>query len=638
MFAFNLIISVCMTPPPREERIRSSHLDDLKPGTPGVDALPPHKLRTGDIVALENHSSSDRPTSAKPADGGSGKAGSATSGVVYRVTEAKITLVLDDDPSDELSEKLRIIRLANEITYKRLQATLRDLTDAVDGKHPAAQRSSLPRVLLGLGAPSFDESSTKPLKLFNPDLNASQKEAVRFALTASDVALIHGPPGTGKTQTLIEIVRQLVARGEKVLFCGPSNISVDNVVERLAPTKLPVLRIGHPARVLPSVLAHCLDVRVRTCDEGQIVADVVRDIDTKLAGVRKTRSRVERRAIYADVKLLRKEQRAREANVVANLLTQAKVVLTTLNGAGSRKLGKYDFDTVIIDECAQALEPECWTALLKGRRAILAGDHLQLPPTIKASTGTTAGVLATTLFERLMQRHGDAVARLLSVQYRMHADIMGYSSAALYDGKLEAHDTVAAHVLPDLPHLTDTEDTRATLVLIDTAGCDLLETRGDADGANPLAADSKCNEGEADLVVAHVRTLVEAGLPPRDVVVLTPYNAQVALIKDCLRATAAAGDLPAAVVGSTEELAIEVGSIDGMQGREKEAVVISLVRSNDAREVGFLAERRRLNVAITRARRHLCVICDSETVSTNEFCRGLVEYMSEHGDLRYPGY
>ncbi|KAI9187725.1 hypothetical protein H9P43_002116 [Blastocladiella emersonii ATCC 22665] len=152
---------------------------------------------------------------------------------------------------------------------------------------------------------------------------------------------------------------------------------------------------------------------------------------------------------------------------------------------GRRKLGKYEFDTVIIDKFAHAL-----------------------------------------------------------VQYRMHADIMGYSSAALYDGKLEAHSSVAAHVLPDLPHLTDTDDTHATLVLIDTAGCDLLETRGDADGANPLAADSKCNEGEADLVVAHLRALVEAGLPPRDVVVLTPYNAQVALIKDCLRAAAAAGDLP----------------------------------------------------------------------------------------------
>ncbi|KNE59561.1 hypothetical protein AMAG_03824 [Allomyces macrogynus ATCC 38327] len=586
-------------------------LADLEPATPGVDQLPPHKLRPGDIVALDAYAASDKTKTVADSSNGSKL---ATSGVVYRVADSKITIVLDDAVPDEMVEKCRITRLANEITYNRLKDTLRDLEKVIE-KNPERHI----QVLMSQAPAGFSKPPAK-LKLFNPDLNPSQVDAIKLCLSAQDVALIHGPPGTGKTQTVAELIRQLTARGERVLVCGPSNISVDNIVERLAKLKLQMLRLGHPARVLPSVLAHSLDVRVRTCDEGQLVTDIIKEMDTKLASVTKTRNRQERRAIYQDVRELRKEMRVREKKVVQNLINGAKVVLTTLNGAGSNKLRGQAFDTVIIDECAQALEPECWIALLKGKKAVLAGDHLQLPPTVKSKR--TNHPLHRTLFERAHKLLGPSAVRLLTVQYRMNQLIMAYPSTALYDGKLEAHASVRDHVLPDLPHVESTEDTQHVAVLYDTAGADMHESAGDT-STSVLNADSKCNEGEADLVAAYVRRLCAAGLAADEIAVITPYNAQVGLLKDRLH---------------SEFPALEIGSVDGMQGREKEAVVLSLVRSNDQREIGFLGDERRLNVAMTRARRHLCVVCDSETVSVSPFCKGLVEYLSEHGELRYPGY
>ncbi|KAJ3372923.1 hypothetical protein GGF31_001460 [Allomyces arbusculus] len=586
-------------------------LVDLEPATPGLDQLPPHKLRPGDIVALDAYVASDKTKMVADSSNGSKP---ATSGVVYRVADGKVTIVLDDAVPDEMVEKCRITRLANEITYNRLKDTLRDLEKVIE-KNPERHI----QVLMNQAPASFSKPPAR-LKLFNPDLNPSQVDAIKLCLSAQDVALIHGPPGTGKTQTVVELIRQLTDRGERVLVCGPSNISVDNIVERLAKLKLPMLRLGHPARVLPSVLAHSLDVRVRTCDEGQLVTDIIKEMDTKLASVTKTRNRQERRAIYQDVRELRKEMRLREKKVVQNLINGAKVILTTLNGAGSNKLRGQVFDTVIIDECAQALEPECWIALLKGKKAVLAGDHLQLPPTVKSKR--TNHPLHRTLFERAHKLLGPSAVRLLTVQYRMNKLIMAYPSTALYDGKLEAHASVRDHVLPDLSHVESTEDTQHVAVLYDTAGADMQESAGDT-ATSVLNADSKCNEGEADLVAAYVRRLYAAGLAADEIAVITPYNAQVGLLKDRLH---------------SEFPALEIGSVDGMQGREKEAVVLSLVRSNDQHEIGFLGDERRLNVAMTRARRHLCVVCDSDTVSMSPFCKGLVEYLSEHGELRYPGY
>lgn len=353
--------------------------------------------------------------------------------------------------------------------------------------------------------------------------------------------------------------------------------------------------------------------------------DVRKEMDSKQASIRKTKSGRERRGIYGELRELRKEFREREKKCVANLVMGSKVVLATLHGAGGFQLRGEQFDVVLIDEASQALEAQCWVPLLQADKVVLAGDHLQLPPTIKSLNSKVKGkatkkgdgegeaeeviikgmTLETTLFDRLLAMHGEGIKRMLTTQYRMHETIMRFPSDELYEGKLIAAEAVKARLLTDLPYeVQDTEDTREPLVFWDTQGGDFPEA-SEEEGVNKkagkgLIGESKSNEMEAALVRLHVKNLVDAGVKPEDIAVVTPYNAQLALLS---------GPLKEAFPG------IELGSVDGFQGREKEAIIVSLVRSNGDGEVGFLGEKRRLNVAMTRPRRHLCVIGDAETVA-----------------------
>ncbi|KAI1560314.1 Superfamily I DNA and RNA helicase, partial [Pyrenophora tritici-repentis] len=487
----------------------------------------------------------------------------------------------------------------------------------------------------------------------DPSLNDSQQEAIRFALASREVALIHGPPGTGKTHTLIELILQLLKQKLRLLVCGPSNISVDNIVERLASHKVPMVRLGHPARLLPSVLNHSLDVLTRTSEAAALVQDVRKEMDDKQSSIRKTRNAKERRQIYTELKELRQEFREREKGCVNNLVSGSKVVLATLHGAGGFHLKGQEFDVVIIDEASQALEAQCWVPLLwvKASKLVLAGDHLQLPPTIKSlnskeskaakkdakkSTDKTGDAekpainttLETTLFDRLLALHGPSIKRMLTTQYRMHEKIMRFPSDELYDSKLIAAEFVKERLLKDLPYeVEDTEDTREPLVFWDTQGGDFPEKIEDEGvigkgGKGMNLGDSKSNEAEAALVKMHVSNLISAGVKAEDIAVVTPYNAQLALL---------GGMLKEAYPG------IELGSVDGFQGREKEAVIVSTVRSNSEHEVGFLGEKRRLNVAMTRPKRHLCVIGDSDTISKGtKFLKDWMQHLEDDADLRYP--
>ena len=401
---------------------------------------------------------------------------------------------------------------------------------------------------------------------------------------------------------MIELILQLVQRKLRVLVSGPSNISVDNIVERLAPHKVPIIRLGHPARLLPSVLNHSLDVLTQTSEASTIVKDVRKEMDDKQASIKKTRNGRERKAIYGEMRELRKEYREREKKCVDNLVGSSKVVLATLHGSGGFQLRHQQFDVVIIDEASQALEAQCWVALLAARKVVLAGDHLQLPPTIlssntKSSTGKSkpkddqpkivdTTTLETTLFDRLLALHGSSIKRMLTTQYRMHEKIMRFPSDELYESKLIAADAVKARLLTELPYeITTTEDTMEPLVFWDTQGGDFPEKSEDADDdkkktKSSLLGDSKSNEMEAALVKFHVGNLVNAGIHTEDIAVVTPYNAQLSLLSK---------DLKERFPG------IELGSVDGFQGREKEAIIVSLVRSNPDHEVGFLGEKRRLN-------------------------------------------
>lgn len=324
----------------------------------------------------------------------------------------------------------------------------------------------------------------------------------------------------------------------------------------------------------------------------------------------KSKDKNTRRDIRRELRTLSKEERRRQQLAVTDVLKNADVVLTTLTGAASHQLEKNTFDLVIIDEAAQALEVACWVALLKGSRCMLAGDHLQLSPTIQSTEAEKMG-LGRTLFERLAELYGEEVMSLLAVQYRMHELIMNWSSSEFYGGKIQGHSCVAEHKLWDLENVKRSSSTEPTLILVDTAGFEMEEKKDEED--------STMNEGEATIAIGHALRLVDSGVQACDIGIITPYSAQVTYLK-VLRGA------------ETKLKDVEISTVDGFQGREKEAIIISMVRSNLKKEVGFLTDHRRMNVAITRSRRQCCLVCDTETVSQDNFLKRLVEYFQEHGE------
>ncbi len=306
-----------------------------------------------------------------------------------------------------------------------------------------------------------------------------------------------------------------------------------------------MVRLGHPARLLPSVLDHSLDVLSHTSDAADIVRDIRSEMDSKQASIRKTKSGRERREIYRDLKELRKEYREREKRCINNLVGSSKVVLATLHGAGSFQLQDQHFDLVVIDEASQALEAQCWIPLIRATKVVLAGDHLQLPPTVKSSgskgkpakldpgVNNPSATLETTLFDRLLELYGNKIKRMLTTQYRMHEIIMRFPSVELYDGQLVAADAVKSRLLSDLLYgVEKTDDTVEPLVFWDTQGGEFPERSESEDGnVKPSKAsgvsESKSNEMEAALVKHHLASLLRAGVRAEDIAVITPYNAQV---------------------------------------------------------------------------------------------------------------
>lgn len=504
-----------------------------------------------------------------------------------------------------MNSPLRLEKVANEVTYRRMKDALIQLSKGVQ-RGPAAD---LIPVLFGEKSPSLFNKATS-FTPFNLNLDHSQKAAISKALLSRNIFLLHGPPGTGKTTTVVEIILQEVKRGSKILACAASNIAVDNIVERLLPYRVKLVRLGHPARLLPQVLESALDAQVLRGDNSALANDIRKEMKALNSKLLRAKDKNTKRDIRKELRTLAKEERKRQQLAVTDVIKNADVVLATLTGASSHKLDTTTFDMVIIDEAAQALEVACWIPLLKGSRCILAGDHLQLPPTIQSVEAERKG-LGKTLFERLATLYGDEVMVMLSVQYRMNELIMGWSSKELYDSKIQAHPSVAGHMLYDLEGVKKSSSTKPTLLLVDTAGCDMEEKKDEED--------STMNEGEAAVAIAHSKRLIECGVRPSDVGIIAPYAAQVILLKMLRNKDAKLKE-------------VEISTVDGFQGREKEAIIISMVRSNSNKEVGFLSDHRRMNVAVTRARRQCCLVCDTETVSHDSFLKRLVEYFEEHGE------
>lgn len=413
---------------------------------------------------------------------------------------------------------------------------------------------------------------------------------------------------------------------------------MDTILERLTPL-VPnnlLLRIGHPARLLDSNKRHSLDILSK---KNTIVKDISQEIDKLIQENKKLKNYKQRKENWNEIKLLRKDLKKREFKTIKDLIIQSRIVVTTLHGSSSRELCSLYrddpnfqlFDTLIIDEVSQAMEPQCWIPLIAHQnqfhKLVLAGDNKQLPPTIKTEDDKNViHNLETTLFDRIIKIFPKRdMVKFLNVQYRMNQKIMEFPSHSMYNGKLLADATVANRLLIDLPTVDatpseDDDDTKIPLIWYDTQGDEFQET---ADEATILG--SKYNEGEIAIVKEHIENLRSFNVPENSIGVISPYNAQVSHLKKLIHDELKLTD-------------IEISTVDGFQGREKDVIILSLVRSNEKFEVGFLKEERRLNVAMTRPRRQLFVVGNIEVLQRcgNKYLKSWSEWCEENADVRYP--
>ena len=556
----------------------------------GPTPLPPHRLEPGAPVALTQLKT------AKPA---------VVRGVVSARTDRALLVAVELDSADRPDGASWRVDLApDDAARERMTAALYRAGGARDDR-----LAELRDVLLGDKPPRPGaQLAANP----HTPLNAPQEAALNFALAAPDLACIHGPPGTGKTTTLVELIRRAVASGERVLACAPSNAAVDNLLEKLVALGLEPVRVGHPARVAEALREHTLDILVEAHPDARQARKFAREAQALFRQAdRWTKAKPtpgEKAALRNEARDLLAVARRTEQLAVERVLGQARVVCATLTGVDAGTLGLNRFDLLVIDEACQAVEPAAWIPLARVNRLALAGDPCQLPPTVVSRLADEKG-LGVSLMERVMAAH-PAISRLLTVQYRMHDAIMTFPSAEFYDSRLEAAESVKLHLLRDLDGVVETDLTTTPLRFLDTAGAGYDEEPGE-DGR------SRRNPQEAELTATQVRKLLDAGVPAADIAVITPYSGQSRRLAELLVGTG-----------------VEVDSVDGFQGREKEAVVISLVRSNPAGEIGFLADVRRTNVALTRARRLALVIGDSATLAGHEFYKRFLDYVEEVGAYR----
>jgi predicted DNA helicase len=589
--------------------------------------LPETEIAVGDLVMVSRDDPvrDDNPT-----------------GTVVQKTGYSVTAAFDGRPPGFVFGRgLRLDLYVNDIPYQRMLSALERLEE-LEGP-----RARLRDVLVGTAEPGSAASAGVD-RWFEERLDDAQRRAVRRALGADEIFLVHGPPGTGKTTTLVETARQLVARGASVLCTADANVAVDNLVEMLAAGGADVVRVGHPARVTPALRTHTLDSRLRE-NESWIAARKLREQAFEIKdrqddlthpsgrhrrgmSNRKIRelaeagrgsrgvsaSRVREMAEWIELQeeadeLFERADRLRE-KAIDQILHHADVVCSTNSTAGSDLLVDRRFDVVLVDEATQATEPSCLVSLTLGDRAVLAGDHRQLPPTVLSLEAADRG-LDRSLFERMAGRHGNLV-EMLTLQYRMHEKIMTFSSERFYDGRLRASEEVRGHTLRDLGFDDGRVEGRLRPVTLPEEPVVFVDTSRE-DGGERQRGDSSSRENprEAGLVARLARSFQWGGVPDGEIGVISPYADQVDLIRR----------------GLEEAADLEVHTVDGFQGREKEVVILSLVRSNDRGEVGFLSDVRRLNVALTRARRKLVVVGDADTVATEDVYRDFLDYVGRAG-------
>ncbi len=555
-------------------------------------------------------------------------------GIVTEKGTRFVVVALESVPKWAL-KNVRIDLYANDITFRRMMENLDNLSE------------------IGMRALEFALGLRKPEKLkpidfepFDEGLNESQREAVSLALGSKDFFLIHGPFGTGKTRTLAEFILQEVKRGSKVLATAESNIAVDNLVERLF-GKVRLVRLGHPSRVSKhlkqSTLSHHVEVHskfgeVRKLREEAERLMKVRDGYVKpipqlrrglsdeeilrLAksgrkarglSVEKIKSMAKWIELNRRIQKLLDKAKETEDEIVRDVIDRTQVILSTNSSAALDFIKDIEFDVAVVDEATQATIPSVLIPIAKAKRFVLAGDHKQLPPTILSEE---AKELSETLFEKLIERFPQN-SKMLDVQYRMNEKLMMFPSKEFYDGRLKSDESVKGITLSDLgvekpkfgspwDEILDPEE---VLVFVDTSNCPNKwerQRKGSLSRENPL---------EAEIVGEIVERLLEMKVKAEWIGVITPYDDQVDLLRS--------------VIGET----VEISTVDGYQGREKEIIIISFVRSNKDGDLGFLKDLRRLNTALTRAKRKLICVGDAETLNLHETYRKFLEFVKAEGRL-----
>jgi superfamily I DNA and/or RNA helicase len=473
-------------------------------------------------------------------------------------------------------------------------------------------KSDFIKTLLSLkeGKSSFSHPSIAVEKYPNimnhRGLNDSQKEAILSAISTPDVAIIHGPPGTGKTTTLVALIMELIHTEKRILVCASSNNAVDLLAQKLDQQKVDILRVGNLSRIDDDITHLTIEEKLRSHAEWSHVKKVrikAQDCEQQASKYKRSfgpEERNLRRELRQEARDLRNWAIELEDRICNELVSKSKVIATTLISSNHRLIQDFIFDTVIIDEASQALEPETWNAILRGKRVILAGDYMQLPPTVKSNEAQDKGMSITLLDQWI---HKVNYGGLLKVQYRMHKDILAFSNLHFYNGLLSSDVKIALRTLRN-----DGEP----LVMLDTAGCGFEEEQHSE-------TRSFFNKGEFFILREHILSIRER-LLGYSIGIISPYAEQVRYIK-----------------GQIEEdtllraMDIDVNSIDGFQGQEKDIIYISWVRSNDKGEIGFVKDERRLNVAMTRAKSKLIIIGDSATLGTYPIYGKLVDFIHDNG-------
>ncbi|GAB4342775.1 MAG: AAA domain-containing protein [Flammeovirgaceae bacterium] len=566
-----------------------------------------HQFSVGSMVALFGQKDAEKKEYLK--------------GVITFLTRnfMKVAFSVEELPDWIEEYKIGIDVLLDDVTFSEMKSAISKLIDNKDNR-----LVQLRNVLIGKSAPDMilERDIDIPFEPFS-NLNDSQNNAIKKASLSKHIAVILGPPGTGKTTTIIHLIDYLIKTEKQILVTAPSNAAVDLLTQRLSERGIGVVRIGNPARVGEDLQQLGIEYLLSEHEDAKKIKKLRKQAAEfkRMAWQYKRKfgkeEQEQRKLLIQEAKQILKECEQLEEYLLEKILSNAKVITATLVGTNHPYLRKFHFNTVIIDEAGQALEPACWIPILKANRVIMAGDHCQLPPTVKSYEAAKAGLMKT-LFEKIVELYPLSV-HLLNVQYRMNEEIMEFSNEQFYGKNLKADEQVR---YARISQNADLEAYTKPLTYIDTAGCGFDEVQTE-EGM------SKSNPEEARLLLNVLKEWLDAmtnelDLKKISIGIISPYQAQVA----CLHTLFSEDSR------FDKSLDIQIQSIDSFQGQEKEMILISLVRSNDMGEIGFLKDTRRMNVALTRAKKKLIVIGNSATISHHNFYASFIAYCEKIGAYR----